>query len=61
MIKEKKQAVSQADLDLKSLEHAIQVLAKEKTAAMHAMTNLAKIHEWIAEESQCVWHLFISI
>lgn len=59
MIKEKKHAVSQADLNLKSLEHAIQVLGKEKTTAMNSVTNLEKMHDWIAEESGYVWFLRI--
>lgn len=51
MIKEKKHVVSQADLNLKSLEHAIQALGKEKTTAINTVANLAKMHDWIAEES----------
>jgi hypothetical protein len=59
VIKEKKHAVSQADLNLKSLEHAIQVLGKEKTTAMHFVTNLEKMYDWIAEESEYVCFLRI--
>jgi structural maintenance of chromosome 2 len=54
VIKEKKHAVSQADLNLKSLEHAIQVLGKEKTTAIHTVANLEKMHDWITEESEYV-------
>jgi structural maintenance of chromosome 2 len=54
VIKEKKQAVSQAELNLKSLEHAIQVLGKEKTTAIHFVANLEKMYDWIAEESEYV-------
>ena len=54
MIKEKKHAVSQADLELKSLDHAIQALGKEKTTAINVVTNLEKMHEWIVEESEYV-------
>ncbi|GLB42839.1 putative condensin complex subunit SMC2 [Lyophyllum shimeji] len=50
VIKEKKQAVSQADLDIKSSEHAVQVLNKEKTAAANLVANLEKQYEWIAED-----------
>lgn len=57
MIKEKKHVVSQADLNLKSLEHAIQALGKEKTTAINTVANLAKMHDWIAEESEYVCFL----
>lgn len=59
MIKEKKHAVSQADLNLKSLEHAIQVMGKEKTTAIHTVANLEKMHDWIAEESEYVCFLCV--
>lgn len=55
MIKEKKHIVSQADLNLKSLEHAIQVLGKEKTTAIHTVANLEKMHDWIVEESEYIF------
>jgi structural maintenance of chromosome 2 len=55
VIKEKKQAASQADLNLKSLEHAIQVLGKEKTTAIHFVANLEKMYDWIADESEYVF------
>ena len=51
VIKEKKQAVADADLELTKLQHDAQVLAKEKTAAVNYVANLEKQHEWIAEES----------
>jgi structural maintenance of chromosome 2 len=54
VIKDKKHAVSQADLNLKSLEHTIQVLSKEKTTATNTVANLEKMHDWIAEESEYV-------
>jgi hypothetical protein len=37
VIKEKKQAVSDADLQLKKYEHDMQALAKEKTAAVNLL------------------------
>lgn len=54
MVKEKKQAISDADLQLKQLEHDLQALAKEKTAAANIITNLEKQYEWIVEEHECV-------
>ncbi|KAF8059920.1 condensin complex subunit SMC2 [Lyophyllum atratum] len=50
VIKEKKQVVSQADLDTKSLEHAVQALNKEKAAASNFVANLEKQYEWIVED-----------
>ncbi|KAG6829207.1 hypothetical protein H0H92_005336 [Tricholoma furcatifolium] len=50
VIKEKKQANSEAELQIKSLEHSVQTLGKEKTTAANHVTNLEKLHEWIAEE-----------
>lgn len=52
VIKEKKQATSDADLQLKKLEHDLQALAKEKTAATNFITNLEKQYDWIAEEHE---------
>lgn len=52
VIKEKKQAISDADLQLKKLEHDLQALAKEKTAATNFIANLEKQYEWIAEEHE---------
>lgn len=54
MIKEKKQAAAQCDLDLQKLEHDVQVLEKEKTMANNMMANLEKAHEWIAGDKECV-------
>ena len=53
-IKSKKQAVSDADLALQDVEHQIQTLQKERTAAINAVTNLEKQFPWIAEEKQYV-------
>jgi structural maintenance of chromosome 2 len=57
VIKDKRHAVSQADLNLKSLEHTIQVLGKEKTTAMNTVTNVEKMHDWITDESEYVCFL----
>lgn len=55
MIKEKKQVVSQAELDIKSSEHAVQVLNKEKTSAVNFVVNLEKQYEWIVEDKKYVF------
>ncbi|KAH9841337.1 uncharacterized protein C8Q71DRAFT_883960 [Rhodofomes roseus] len=52
VIKEKKQAISDADMQLKKLEHDWQALAKEKPAATNFITNLEKQYDWIAEEHE---------
>lgn len=54
MIKGKKQAVSDAELQLKKLEHDVQTLVKEKTAATNFVANLEKQYDWIQDESECV-------
>ena len=54
VIKAKKQAVSDAELAIKKLDHEIQALAKEKAGHVTVATNLEKQYEWIAEESQWV-------
>lgn len=54
VIKEKKQAVSDADLQLKKYEHDLQTLTKEKTAATNFVTNLEKQYDWIQDESEYV-------
>ena len=54
VVKEKKQAIADADLELKQLEHDLQTLAKEKTAATNFITNLEKQYEWIVEEHEYV-------
>ena len=51
-IKNKKQAISDAELSLKKLEHDSQNLAKEKTTAVNFVANLEKLNEWIPEEKQ---------
>jgi structural maintenance of chromosome 2 len=50
----KKQAVADADLQLKKLEHDLQTLNKEKAASSNFVSNLEKQYEWIAEESEWV-------
>lgn len=52
VIKEKKKAAVDAELELKKLEHDMQTLAKEKAAAAHLVDNLEKQYEWIAEEHE---------
>jgi structural maintenance of chromosome 2 len=54
VIKEKKQAIANADLELTKLQHDAQVLAKEKAAAVNFVANLEKQFEWIAEEKEYV-------
>lgn len=57
MIKDKKQAVADADLQVKKQEHDLQTLAKEKTAAANFVANLEKQYDWIQDESELVFHL----
>ncbi|TDL23473.1 condensin complex subunit SMC2 [Rickenella mellea] len=52
VIKDKKQAISDSELHLKKLEHDLQSLAKDKTAAQNFVTNLEKANDWISEEKQ---------
>ncbi|THH05591.1 hypothetical protein EW145_g4689 [Phellinidium pouzarii] len=52
VIKDKKQAISDTELLLKKLEHDLQALTKDKTAAANFVANLEKVNEWIAEEKQ---------
>lgn len=54
VIKEKKLAVSQAELDTKGLEHEVQVLNKDRTTAANHIANLEKQNDWIAEMKECV-------
>ncbi|KAH8105378.1 condensin complex subunit SMC2 [Cristinia sonorae] len=51
-IKEKKQAIADADLEVQQLEHDIQNLGKEQTAAANFVASLEKQYEWIAEEHE---------
>ncbi|EMD35993.1 hypothetical protein CERSUDRAFT_156737 [Gelatoporia subvermispora B] len=52
VVKEKKQAISDAELLLKKLEHEVQSLGKEKNAAVNFVANLEKQYEWIEEECE---------
>ncbi len=54
VIKAKKQAISDADLEIKKLEHDVQTLHKERTTAANFVTNLEKQYDWIEEEHECV-------
>ena len=55
MIKGKKQAVSDADLQLKKYEHDTQALTKEKTAAVDFV---ALQYDWVLEERAYVLLLY---
>ena len=59
MIKEKKHAVSQAELDLKGLDHEVQVLNKDRTTAVNNVANLEKQYDWIQMEKECVFFFFL--
>ncbi|KAH8113153.1 condensin complex subunit SMC2 [Phellopilus nigrolimitatus] len=52
VIKDKKQAISDADLQLKKLEHDLQALTKDKTSAQNFVANLEKMYDWISEEKK---------
>ena len=52
VIKEKKQAISDGDLQLKRLDHDVQALSKDKTAAQNFVANHEKAYDWILEEKQ---------
>lgn len=54
VIKAKKQAISDAELQRKRLEHEAQALAKDKAASVNFVANLEKMHEWINAEKQSV-------
>jgi structural maintenance of chromosome 2 len=54
VIKEKKHAVSQADLNIKEADHALQGLEKEKVGAVNFVMNLEKQYDWIAEQQEYV-------
>ncbi len=51
-IKEKKQAISDVELQIQQREHEITTLKKEKVGAENQAANLEKQHEWIAEERE---------
>jgi structural maintenance of chromosome 2 len=52
VIKEKKQAVSDAELHLKKIEHDVQALAKDKAASANFVSGLERQFEWIEEEKE---------
>ena len=52
VIQAKKQADSDADVAITKVEHEVQALAKEKASHITAATDLKKLCEWVAEESQ---------
>jgi structural maintenance of chromosome 2 len=52
VIKEKRAAVSEAGLDVQTLEHAIQTLGKERTAAINFVTSHEKQYEWILQDKE---------
>jgi len=39
-------------LDIQGLEHAIQVLGKERMAAMNSVTSYEKQYEWILQDKE---------
>ncbi|KAI0749775.1 RecF/RecN/SMC [Daedaleopsis nitida] len=50
VVREKKQAISDTELQITKREHEVSNLGKEKTAAENAVANLEKQYEWIIEE-----------
>jgi structural maintenance of chromosome 2 len=54
VIKAKKQSISDADLELKKIEHDIQSLGKERTAAANHAQGLEKQFDWILDEQEYV-------
>lgn len=52
MVKTKKQEVSDADLELKKIEHDVQTLGKERTAATNHAQGLEKQFDWILDEQE---------
>lgn len=58
VIKEKRQAVADAELKVKDIEHQIGLLQKERSAATHAVAALEKGNPWIEEDKQYVLFAF---
>lgn len=50
VIKEKKESISQAEITLKEIEHAVGNLQKEKVTAGNDIVKLQKLHPWIEED-----------
>jgi structural maintenance of chromosome 2 len=57
VIKDKKSAVSDADLKIQKLDHDLQNLRKDRAASLTKIQELEKLHSWIAEEQQYVTKL----
>jgi hypothetical protein len=51
-MKGRKQDTIDADLSLQKFEHDSQVIAKERAAALNAVSNLEKQYSWISDESE---------
>lgn len=51
-IKVHKKGISDAELNVKRLDHEIGTLEKEKTTQAGVITNLEKQYDWIREECQ---------
>ena len=51
-IREQKKGVSDAEIELKKLEHDITAIEKDKVTQAKFVTDLEKQHEWIRDECQ---------
>jgi len=51
-ISEQKRGISDAEIEVKKLEHDISTLEKDKVAQAKFVTDLEKQHEWIRDECQ---------
>lgn len=52
VIKDKRQAVADAELTVKDIEHQIVLLEKDRAAASHAVGALEKGNPWIAQDRE---------
>ncbi|KAF8308761.1 condensin complex subunit SMC2 [Clavulina sp. PMI_390] len=52
VIKEKRQAIADAELQVKALEHQIGQLQKDRTAAQNVVASLEKGNPWIEQDKQ---------
>jgi structural maintenance of chromosome 2 len=52
VIKNKKQAAANAELEITKLQHDMQALAKESTTIKNFISNLERQYEWISEEME---------
>lgn len=52
VVKEKKALAHNKELHVQELQHKIQGLAKERTAATNQVANLEKQHEWIVQDQE---------